>query len=253
MNRPRPLLASHPGVLAALCLCLPLAAVAAESPYSQGEIIEIQGVVTDALGTPQAGRAVVLEVYRRAFDLRSLNFRDRGHSKQGLVQRTTTTDGRGRYLFRWPWHDYYNRFEVSVGRFGDEGFEVQERTDLSQRILRGSPVTVSFTLGAIRQPANTPLPRQPAAGRSTTPAPSSATTAPPVAAPAPPSTGVASSGATSPDQRDVQAREGAPDKVDTLELPYGREVTWWYFAKGRAYRFLDGELSEELPFSPVRE
>ena len=49
----------------------------------------------------------------------------------------------------------------------------------------------------------------------------------------------------------VRAREGEPDLVDTLELPYGREITWWYFDRGRAYRFLDGELRDEISFDPV--
>ncbi len=50
----------------------------------------------------------------------------------------------------------------------------------------------------------------------------------------------------------MRGREGEPDLVDTLDLPYGSEVTWWYFSRGRAYRFLDGELSEELTFQAVR-
>ena len=60
------------------------------------------------------------------------------------------------------------------------------------------------------------------------------------------------SGATeSSAQEEIRRRQGAPDRIDTLELPYGVETTWWYFARGRAYRFLDGELSEEMTFDPV--
>jgi hypothetical protein len=222
----------------------------ADGPYDLGEVIEIQGVVTDGTGAPQAGRAVILEVYRRAVDVRALNFRDRGRSKQGLVQRTTTTDERGRYLFRWPWHDYYNRFEVAVGRFGEEGFEVVERADLSQRVLRGSPVTVSFILGGASNRPGSLGTTSGGRSSSASSAPRSTETTPPTRTAG---AGTPSYSATSFAQRDVQARHGAPDKVDSLDLPYGREVTWWYFEKGRAFRFLEGELSEELTFTPVED
>ncbi|MDH3404751.1 MAG: carboxypeptidase-like regulatory domain-containing protein [Acidobacteriota bacterium] len=207
---------------------------AAERPtYGEGRRIEIQGVVTDAAGAAQPGRTVMLEAYHHGFDLSSLNPRKRGE-KKGLVQRTAVTDAEGRYALEWPWHDYYNRFELAVGDARTDGFRALERVDLSQRILQGSPVIVSFRLGA--------APGGAASGGARAAAPERAGSGPapaPVAA-VPPG-----------EQERVRSREGEPDLVDTLELPYGTEVTWWYFARGRAYRFLDGELRDELSFVPV--
>ncbi len=211
----------------ALAATLPATAWAARAPYREGQEIEITGAVTDSAGRPLEGRTVVLEVYRRGFDLRSMNPRKMGSAKKGLQQRTVTTDEIGRYTLVWEWHDYYNRFEVSVGDFGPDGYFVEERADLSRRVLRGSPVIVSFVLGdgAVGAP-------EPDSSRSDRGALSAAT-------------------GTSVDQARVRERNGAPDKTDSLELPYGSETTWWYFERGRAFRFLDGELRDELSFDPV--
>lgn len=202
-----------------LLLALSLAAVA-EAQYPEGQVIEIKGAITDAGGAAAQGKTVRLEVYRRAFDLSSLN--PRSSKKKGLVLREVETDEQGRYVLRWPWHDYYNRFELSVGDYGAEGFEVLERADLSQRMKQGSPVIVSFVLR-----------REPSAA--------------PVASSASP----AEVGTATAAQRAIRDRQGEPDLVDHLDLAYGRETTWWYFRSGRAYRFLDGELRDELVFPPV--
>lgn len=202
-----------------LLVALPFAA-AAEAQYPEGQIIEIKGAITDADGAAAPGKTVLLEVYRRAFDLRRLNPRNR--HKQGLVQREVETDKEGRYLLRWPWHDYYNRFELSVGDYGAEGFEVLERADLSQRMKQGSPVIVSFVLRGE-----------------------------PTAASAPHSASAVEAGTATAAQRAIKERRGEPDLVDDLDLASGRETTWWYFRSGRAYRFLDGELRDEFTFPPV--
>lgn len=215
---------------------------AADVPYAEGDVIEIKGVVTDASGTPQAGKTVELEAYRRAF---SFNPRKMGKTKKGLVQRTVTTDADGRYALQWQWYDYFNRFELTVGDFGSEGYQVLERTDLSRRILRGSPMIVSFVLGA--GAATSP-------GTDTTPSSQTGTTPPPrtdtaTPIPAPERSQVP---LTSTAQSQIRDRQGEPDLVENLDLPYGRETTWWYFDIGRAYRFLDGELRDEMTFNPVR-
>ncbi len=175
-ERPEPMnlrrfLVRRSGCWLAPLLLLPIAASAADErgPYDEGQRIQIKGVLTDAAGAAQPGRAVMLEAYRRAFDLRSLNPRSRG-DKKGLVQRVTQTAGDGSYALEWPWNDYYNRFELSVGSFDAGEFEAVERIDLSQRILQGSPVIVSFVLGktataaaAGRKPSAAPSPAPPAA------------------------------------------------------------------------------------------
>jgi len=215
------------GVMPALLVLLATGTAWAEDfPYTEGDVIEIKGVVTDGSGAPQAGKTVELDAYRRAF---SLNPRTMGKNKKGLVQRTATTDENGRYAIQWQWYDYFNRFELAVGDFGGDGYQVLERADLSRRIRLGSPVIVSFILGS---PAT-------AAERTGT--------ATPTAAPERSRVPLASTA-----QSQVRERQGEPDLVENLDLPYGRETTWWYFAVGRAYRFLDGELRDEMTFNPVR-
>ena len=228
----------HSALAAAiLLLTFSAAATVARVQYSEGQVIEIKGAVTNANGVAQAGKTVIFEAYRKGFGLRNLNPRQLGRNKRGLVERTTTTDEQGRYAFEWPWHDYYNRFELSLGAFDATGFVIQEKIDISQRIRRGSPLIVSFVTGGETGAAAGPA----------TPVPDSAATASSVAMNSPQAT----VGSGSQVQDEIRAREGAPGAIDTLDLPYGREVTWWYFERGVAYRFLDGELRDELEFAPV--
>ncbi len=253
--RPRPLHNLPCLKLLALALaCMAIAGpAAARAPFAEGQEIEITGAVTDAAGNPLKGRTVVLEVYRRGFSLKSLSPRQMGRSKQGLQQRTAITDKIGRYAITWTWHDYYNRFELSVGDFGADGYYVEDRADLSRRILRGSPVIVSFVLGD--DPAETAAPSRrsesaspPASSPptySTAPSGSSTNSRPSSA------TGSASPRESGADKDRIRERHGSPDRTESLALPYGTETTWWYFADGRAYRFLDGELTEELTFDPI--
>lgn len=210
-------------------------ATAADAPYVEGDVIEIRGIVTDRAGNPLPGKTVSLEAYRKAFSFKPS---DLGKTRKGLVERSTTSGEDGRYSLRWQWYDYFNRFELSVGDFGPDGYVVLERADLSRRILRGSPVTVSFIVG------DTPAASGAASSRPTTSTPPAATSPSPR-----PSQRAAA--VTSSAQSQIRQRQGEPDLVEHLDLPYGRETTWWYFELGRAYRFLDGDLRDELTFNPV--
>ena len=58
--------------------------------------------------------------------------------------------------------------------------------------------------------------------------------------------------ASSADERRVLAELGQPDRVEVFEHGGRREVTWWYFRVGRAYRFDAGRLRQVTPFEPVQ-
>jgi len=56
---------------------------------------------------------------------------------------------------------------------------------------------------------------------------------------------------SSEDERRVHRQMGEPDKVERIDYPDHREVSWWYFESGKVYRFRDGRLEQIEPFDPV--
>ncbi len=57
---------------------------------------------------------------------------------------------------------------------------------------------------------------------------------------------------SSDDERRVYQEMGKPDEVKRLVLPDREEAAWWYFERGRMYRFRDGRLEQVVPFDPVK-
>ncbi len=57
------------------------------------------------------------------------------------------------------------------------------------------------------------------------------------------------------DQRRVYEEMGVPDDVKRVEyagLRQEAEVSWWYFAAGKVYRFRAGQLDQVERFDPVQ-
>jgi hypothetical protein len=216
-RRRRPLLLAAFALLALFPgFALPAAAAGV---HALGDRVQVTGIVTAAAdGRPLAGVQVVLEVSRSYFAVRQLRT-DRKETRRV----STTTNPRGEYTIEWPWDPYFNNFELLVGlpvRKGQaEKLEVLARHDLTQRLQRGTPVIVS-----------------------------------PVVANA----GLISrvrdfvAGLSSADENRVYQEMGKPDEVKSLRLPDRKEVTWWYFERGRMYRFLDGRLEQVVPFDPIK-
>ena len=200
-------------------LLLAVATDAAAGPYSEGQQIEITGVVTDGDGLPLPNVRVVLEASRKTFKFRRLS-----RTTSDRRRLAATTDSRGEYTLAWPWHDQFNRFELVVGvpdrrAGGKEELQVLERIDLSRRILHGSPVVVNLTI------ADTGF---------------LATLRDFVAA------------VDTKDEQQVYDQMGRPDRVKTFEYPNYEEVSWWYFSSGKAYRFRDGKLEQVVHFEPIK-
>lgn len=232
---------------AALLAAAPLLA---RGPYEEGAGIDITGTVTDAQGRPAAGVLVVFEAAREEWSLRDFDLRERGWKRVDAETRQATTDERGRFSIEWPWHDYYNRFVLVAGRLvpeagGGQRFQELARVDLDRRIRQGSPVV---TMLAIEGAAPAPPPAR--AEASSAPAAVAPAASVVVADPGPAPV-LDSPAARSEDERRVVAEWGEPERVSTFEGGGSREVTWWYFQLGKAYRFEDGRLVQVAPFTPV--
>lgn len=190
---------------------------AGEAP-EDGEWIAVSGQVTDGQGDPIAGVRVVFEAFRSYFSLRHLERREKDFRRV-----ETVTDADGRYRLEWLWDDYFNRFRVgaAVPLYGssEEKLHFLQRVDLGRRLAAGGSAVVPLVLedtsflDAVRR---------------------------------------FEASIESEEQRRIYRELGYPDEVQMLELSTGREASWWYFDRGKVYRFADGELQEVEPFEPVR-
>ena len=209
---------------AALASALALGAVAAaplpaaRSTYVEGQSIEVKGVVTDAQGAPLPEITVTLEASRTGLDLRWLR-----RVQRDLVRFSTVTNGRGEFSLSFPWSGYYNRFELVAGvtlrKVDGEHLEILARTDLSGRIVHGSPVVAALAVADVRFLNSL---REFVAGLG------------------------------SDDERQVYQTMGRPDAVDRVVAGPRLLETWWYYEAGKSYRFDDGRLAQVETFDPVR-
>jgi hypothetical protein len=205
---------------ALLCLVITAAALepaTAAPPYEEGATVVVTGVITDNSGLPQTNIKVVLEASRNMF--RFTNF---SKKKREPARLASITSSKGEYSIDWKWHDYYNHFELVVGitirKDQTDHFEELSREDLSRRMLQGTPVVSAVTIDDIR-----PVSQQREFLAEV----------------------------DSPEEKQVYANMGQPDRLDQLEYSGHLESTWWYFAQGNAYRFQDGVIQEVIHFAPV--
>ncbi|MBV8203070.1 MAG: hypothetical protein JOZ15_20840 [Acidobacteria bacterium] len=208
--------------LAVLAVLAFSAAPAAATPYDPGERLQFTGVVTDPAGNPVPGAQVVLEAARVAFRLRDMRRAERDARRVGA-----TTNAQGEYAIEWPWDGYFNHFELLAGavvRHGkEERLEVLEREDVSERVLAGSPIVSPIVLH--NRALVDHLREFLASVRSA-------------------------------DERRVYEEMGTPDDVKRVTYAGGQqpdaEVSWWYFAAGKVYRFRAGRLDQVERFDPVQ-
>jgi hypothetical protein len=187
--------------------------------YEEGERVEVTGLVTTPDGEPIEDVQVTLELSRKAFDFRKLR-RTRGK----VFKVSDRTDASGEYKIAFPWDDYYNRFELVAGitvrgADGEELLEL-ERLDVKDRIERSSPAVAPIVI------ENHELIETFRAFIATV---------------------------DSDDERRVYRDQGRPDRVKTTRFDDREETSWWYFDRGKVYRFEDGELAKVEDFDPVEE
>ena len=210
----------NPLTVAAVAL-LALSAVApplGAGPYVEGDFIEITGTVADRNGTPIPDVHVVFRAAKKAFSPSQVFNKV---TKDEVSDRTKTDRG-GQFKFRWRWVEYYNRYEILVGiprrSAAGDSFEILSQLDISKRIRKGSPVVVALTVeeGEFLDNLRSFL-----------------------------------ASVDTEDERRIYDEMGNPDRVQTIEHPDHEEISWWYFAAGETYRFLDGELQQVVHFDPV--
>jgi hypothetical protein len=196
-------------------LCRPAAAAAG----AQGEEVEVTGRVTDPTGRALPGIAIQLKASHSTLSLRRMS---RLETHPTYVQ--TVTDKRGDFHFTWKQHEFYDQFSIAAGlkvAADAGGFEEIQRVDLTDRFrLPGAAGGVVVPIEVERTPR---VDRYVAFVESI----------------------------TSDDQQRVFEQLGQPEKTDRLQLAGQEEVTWWYFRRGKAYRFESGRLELVIPFEPV--
>lgn len=212
------------GPLLAACILLSLAhgattPAAAIVHYTKGQKIQVTGVVTGAGGGALGKITVTFEASRASFSFRSLH-----RVARDTVKVSTTTNERGEFSLEWPWSDYYSLFRLVVGipvrgRDGEQ-LHLLSEMDLTRQVLAGSPVVANANLSQKETAFLTKF-RKFLAGIKT------------------------------PDEERTYHEMGAPDTVKELKYTDRTEVTWWYFSRGKAYRFRDGKLTGIDQFDPV--
>lgn len=210
-----------PAIAILACLALLLASsaapAAARSRYEQGDRVEVTGLVTDPQGRPLPGVRVILEATRNTFSLREMR-----RVSQEARRVSAVTDSAGQYRLVWPWDSYFNRFELLAGipvrKGSTEKLHVLERSDVTQRVLAGSPV-VSAVVVEDRELID--------------------------------KLRAFLASIESDDEQKIYQQMGKPDRVERVKYPDHAEVSWWYFGAGKVYRFRDGRLQQIVPFDPV--
>jgi len=185
--------------------------------YKPGERVEITGLVTTPAGDPVDDVRVVLELSRKAF-----NFHKMWITRGKVFKVSDTTNEKGEYTISFPWDDYYNEFDLVAGvteRGADGEHLVElERIDVEKRIKAASPAVVSVV---IKNHAYIEKLRQFLATVDT------------------------------PDEERVYQDQGRPAKVEATTYADRQETAWWYFDRGKVYRFVDGKLDRVEDFDPV--
>lgn len=217
----KPSLLRSPWVWTLVWVLLLAASPLAAARFSQGERVQLTGVVTDPQGRPLPDVRVSFEATRTYFSIRQL----RRTQAEDIRRVSAATDARGQFTIEWPWDSYFNHFELVVGvpvrKARKETLAELAREDVTQRLSGGSPVVTSLVVPAKNADFVVKLRELLASIKSD-------------------------------DERRVYDEMGRPDKVERVQYPGRTEVSWWYFDAGRVYRFQDGRLEQVVPFEPVK-
>lgn len=213
---------SNPCTFLAALLGIALASIPASAEARgrpEGEEVILTGVVTDATGKPLEGVTLELRGTRRAFSLRDFRI-----ARRGLRTASAVSDRRGNFEIRWNWHPYYNRFDLLAGVDSTPGtkndLEVLTEVDLTARMSHGNPV-----VAAVEIPDRSSVD----------------------------SLNAFIATLDSDAKQRVYQEMGKPDKVRDTVIAQQPETTWWYFERGKVYRFKRGEIDGVEDFEPIRE
>lgn len=216
----KPSLLRSPWVWTFLWVLLAAAPLVA-ARLSQGDSVQVTGVITDQQGRPLSDVRVTFEATRTYFSVRRFQ-----RTQTDEIRRVTAvTDAAGQFTLQWPWDSYFNHFELMVGvpvrKARQDSLVELAREDITRRLQGGSPVVASLVVSNQNAQFLTKLRELIASIQSD-------------------------------DERRVYDEMGKPDKVERVVYPGRTEVSWWYFDAGRVYRFQDGRLEQVVPFEPVK-
>lgn len=189
----------------------------AKFPFAVGERVEVDGILTDAVGKPLVDVEIVLEMAKMRISLRPP-----GREKANISRGATATDEDGHFALQWDWVPGFDRFEiiaaVTVPEPTGKQLQVLQRLDITDRVRQGSPISVPFVVDdtAVLDSVRT-----------------------------------FQSHLDSPDEHRVYEGMGRPDRIDSQDEAGRTESTWWYFTLGKAYRFDRGRLVKVESFEPV--
>lgn len=211
------------GLLLLLTVWLGSSLIAEEARLRKGQMVRLSGTVTDTAGKPLEGVTVHFEASRKAFSLRRLGRGD----KEDTLRLPAVSNARGEYSLDVPFDPYYNVFElvcsVPIRRGGREALETFCRVDLGDRLLAGGVLETALVVEKSQR-----LLWLLKFNR----------------------------GEASADERRIVDEMGHPDRVEEAEPVAGaeqggKETSWWYFAVGKAYYFLDGTMQQVVHFDPI--
>jgi hypothetical protein len=179
----------------------------------------ISGSVIDPQGRAVKGFSVSLIVEREVLDISTL----RSSTKNRKVF-TTETDADGKYYFTWKPDDYYNRFYINYiteGKFDDVQFlpPVEPLIDVSKYV--GKEKNYEHKLVIFYNPSWDKLQKL-----------------------------IEIYGGDS-DKGKILRSYGFFEKETEEEIAGEKYAFWWYYAKGKAFKFSGEKMIKEYKFQPL--
>ncbi len=189
-----------------------------EAGKKKGDKLVFQGLVTDRRGEPLEGVRVVFEAAKRKRSLGTMK-----KKPYGLVRKSELSAADGSFSFEWEWLGYYNAFRLrAVEGTGsvraDESYETLETVDVTDEVKKSNSISANLIV------EDSEFVYEHRAFMEEW---------------------------RSEDMRRVYADFGKPDRVDRHHGADGDEATWWFFERGKVYRFDAGALTTVEDFVPV--
>lgn len=187
----------------------------ARTAYKKGTNLRIEGQIVGPDGHGVADALVVLTAERRGRRLLNIGGDDREP-----VSVQAKSDARGTYAFDWNWDAYHDTFalDVVLRAHGDRPREILSSFELTELLTGENPVRATIEVS------------DPSLIRFTS---------------------RLDAGDFSDDEQRVLGELGRPGRYAEGDATSEIETEWWYFERGRMYRFEAGALAQVVHFEPV--
>lgn len=202
-----------------LLLLLAAGFVSGQSAEENEKKVLIFGEVVDNAGNPIQGFTVSLIVEREVLDIST--FKTTTKEKKVF---STATDEQGKYYFTWKLDDYYNRFYlnyIAEGKFDDVKFLAPPEPVIDASKSVGKEKNFEHRLVIQYHPAWTKLLKL-----------------------------IEVYGADS-DKGKVLRFNGFFEKETEEEIAGEKLTFWWYYSRGKSFKFSGEKLLREYKFQPL--